>query len=263
MKTKSGTSFLFFLLFIFNNPFAVAQDSANDKYVLAYKLKKESKFSDSFAIFTGLLKSDSTNEDYLYNTSFLYTKLGFSRSTEKEKLNYYHTGEYLAKKALQLNSKNANAHYCYALALGRLNENASNKQKISNAKLIKTECDIALQLDPTLAGCHHILGRWHRTIAGFNSIEKFMINNMFGGFPKGGSYEAAIESFQKAIQIEPKYNLHYYELAQTYYERNKDYNDFAFAKAWAGKALAIPPNLNDPDDVDTREKCKNLLAKIK
>ena len=75
----------------------------------------------------------------------------------------------------------------------------------------------SISLNPKLAGAYHILGRWHRAIAGFNVIEKAMINSFFGGVPPGGSYEDALKSFMTAIGIEPKYMNHQYELAQTYY----------------------------------------------
>ncbi len=231
-----------------------------DKYVLALKHKNQSQFEQSLAIFKELLKSDSANAEYLHNTSYLYSKLGYSRKTEQEKMSYYKTGEYLALKTMKLHPKNAFGHYSYALALGRLNENAGNKQKINNAKAIKTACDRALSLDSKIAGCYHILGRWHRTIAGFNGFEKMMINTMFGGFPQGGSYNAALESFNKAIQLEPNQILHYYELAQTYYERDEE-GDIIRAKIWAKKALELSPSPTDPDDKDTREKCNILIAK--
>ena len=207
-----------------------------------------------------LVRGDSTNADYLHTMSYLYSKLGYRQSTEKERGNYYRQAEYLAKKAIGISASSAGAHYAFALALGRINENASNKQKIANAKLVRTECDLAVKLDPKLAGAYHILGRWHREIAGFSGIEKLMINTLFGGVPEGGSYDAAIESFQKAIQLEPKYSLHYYELGLTYYDRNNK-QDRTFAKVWLEKALQIP--VINEDDKNTREKCEGLLNKVK
>ena len=237
-----------------------ASAQLTDKYVLALKLKNQLQFEQSLQIFKELLKEDSSNVEYLHNTSYLYSKLGYSRKTEQEKMSYYKTGEYLALKTIKLNAQNAYGYYSYALALGRLNENASNKQKINNAKAIKAACDNALRLDPKIAGCHHILGRWHRTIAGFNGFERMMINTMFGGFPQGRSSDAAIACFNKAIQLEPVQILHYYELAQTYYEKGGTQN-IIYAKVWAKKALELTANATDPDDKDTREKCNTLIAK--
>lgn len=235
------------------------QTDAQSAYELALRHKAEFRYPEAFLIMKDLVRSDSLNADYLHTLSFLYAKLGYRQLTERERTGYYKHAEYLAKKAIGINSTCAGAHYAYALALGRINENASSKQKIANARLIRTECDLAVKLDPKQAGAFHILGRWHREIAGFSAVEKLMINALFGGVPQGGSYDAAIESFQDAIKLEPKYSLHYYELAVTYYERNAAH-DKTYARVWLQKAIEIP--VINEDDRNTREKCLSLLKKV-
>jgi tetratricopeptide (TPR) repeat protein len=234
---------------------SIAQ-TTEEQYTKAYKLKTEYKYKEAFPMFQVLLKSDSSNVNYLQYASYCYSKYGFYYAPEAEKMKYYTTAEYLAKKAIKANEASADAHYVYAMALGRINENASSKQKIANAKLIKTQVDRAIALNPKLAGAHHILGRWHRTVAGFSAIEKAMINSFFGGVPPGGSYEDAIKEFMTAISIEPKYMLHQYELAQTYYDMGKEVE----AKLWAKKALELTPS-ND-DDIKAKRDCEALLKKI-
>jgi|SRR3954469_6101479 tetratricopeptide (TPR) repeat protein len=230
--------------------------TADEQYTKALKLKSEYNYKDALSAFQQLLKSDSTQLNYLTNTSYCYTKFGFFFAPEAEKQSYYKTAEYLSKKAIQKDNNNADAHYTYAMALGRINENASSKQKIANAKLIKAEVDKSIALNPRQAGAYHILGRWHRTIAGFNMIEKAMINSFFGGVPPGGSYEDAVKAFISAIAIEPKVMVHQYELAVTYQEMGKDIE----AKLWAKKALEINPV--SPDDKKAKTDCEALLKKL-
>lgn len=246
--------FLFFMLI------NVIAQNANDQFQQALKLKADYKYPESFAAFCKLLKSDSNNIDYLINCSYLYSKLGWRQKTDAEKQAYYHKAEYLALKAIKINTKNADAHYVYAFSLGRINEFAGNKEKIVNAKLIKTECDKALAINPNLAGVYHILGRWNRVMAGFGSVERFMINSFFGGVPPGGTYDEAIKNFNIAIKLEPTYILHQYELAMTYYERDEK-NDYVYTKVWAEKALKCP--INSIDDEATKKNCLELLNKIK
>jgi tetratricopeptide (TPR) repeat protein len=235
---------------------AIAQ-TADEQYAKANKLKLEFKCKEALPMFQALLKSDSNNVNYLHSASFCYSKCGFYYAPEAEKMNYYKTAEYLAKKAIKVNEKTADAHYVYAMALGRINENASSKQKIANAKLIKNEVDRAIALNPRLAGAYHILGRWNRTIAGFNAVEKIMINSFFGGVPPGGSYDDAVKAFMTAVGIEPKYMPHQYELAETYYEMGKTVE----AKLWAQKALEITPASDD--DRKAKTDCEALLKKLK
>jgi tetratricopeptide (TPR) repeat protein len=251
MKSKP---FKFILIALF----AVASVSAqtNEEYTKALKLKQDYKYKEAFPLFQALMKSDSNNVNYLQYGSYLYSKYGFYYAPEAEKMKYYKSAEYLAKKAIKLKEPSADAHFAYAMALGRINENASSKQKIANAKLIRAEVDRAIVLNPKLAGAYHILGRWHRTIAGFNAIEKAMINSFFGGVPPGGSYDDAIKSFMMAISLEPKYMNHQFELAETYYEMGKEVE----AKLWAKKALEITPS-ND-DDIKAKKDCEALLKKL-
>ncbi len=227
-----------------------------EQYAKAIKLKSEYKFKEAFPIFQALVKSDSNNYNYLQYDSYCYTKYGFYYAPESEKMKYYKTAEYLAKKAIKANDNSAEAHYVYAMALGRMNENASSKQKLANSKLIKAQVDRTIVLNPKIAGAYHILGRWHRTIAGFSGIEKAIINSFLGGVPQGGTYNDAIKAFMTAISIEPKYMNHQYELAETYYEMDKKVE----AKLWAQKALTIIPS--NEDDIKAKKDCEVLLKKL-
>ncbi len=248
---------IFFFLFLIS--ICVFGKQENDQFTQALKLKNENKFEESLVLFQQLMKSDSSKVEYLYNSSFLYSKLGNRQKVESTRLDYFRKAEYLSKKAVAINPGNAECHYTYALALGRINENASSKQKIANAKLIKGECEAGLKLNPKHSGLYHILGRWHRTVAGFNFIEKGMINAFYGGVPEGGSYKDAIECFSKAVLLEPSYLLHKYELAQTYYERGAG-DDYILCKIWCKKVLEM--TAADSDDILTQEKARKLLAKV-
>ncbi len=241
---------------LFLSTVALYAQSNEELYSKGLHYKKELNYKEGIAVFQRLLKADSSKADYLQNASFFYSRYG-KFQPENIQMSYYHTAEYLARKAVKADHTNAECHYAYALALGRLNENASTKQKISNAKLIKSELDAALKINPKHAGAWHILGRWHRTIAGFGAIEKLAINTLFGGVPPGGSYEDAVKCFMQAIILEPKYKMHQYELSNTYYEMGKT----ADAKVWLQKAMALSPI--SIDDASADEKCKELAKKLR
>jgi len=249
------TAFQFSAIVVLVLSYAFQTNDELYKLGLEYRVKRDNK--NGLTTFQKLMKADSSNADYLANGSYFYSKVGNTLATDQEKLSYYRKAEYLAKKAIKLNDKNAEAHYAYALALGRINENASSSQKIANSKLIKGECDKAIALNPKHAGAYHILGRWHRTIAGFSGFEKTMINAFYGGVPTGASYEEAVKAFQNAIVYEPKYILHQYELAVTYHDMGKD----AYAKTWLQKAIELPAT--DDDNKDAKKKCEELLKQLK
>ena len=225
----------------------------------ARKLRSESKFVESLEVFSELLKDDSLNVECLHNTAYLLCKTGVMKKDEGKRMQDYREAEYLSRKALVFDKNSAEAHYTLAMSIGRINENAPTKQKIANAKLIRTECETAVELNPRLAGAWHILGRWHRTVAGFNAFERLLMNTMYGGAPEGGSYDAAIDCFVKAVELEPRSLLHSYELAVSYHERGNASDD-SYAKAWLKKTITLP--LVSEEDSEMQKKAKELLKKL-
>lgn len=252
-----GYSILILILSLLASSVIHASDDA--LYAKAVGLKKEKKSEEALAIFRILLGKDSSNVNYLTGTAYLFCKVGTIQPLESNRQNYFRRAEYLATKAIKTDPKNAEAYYTYALALGRMNENASSKQKIANAKTMRTALDKAIELDPLHEGAWHILGRWHRTIASFNAVERLTINTLFGGMPQGGSHDDAIDCFTICYKLEPDFILHAYELAVSYYERNKE-KDKIYATVWLKKAREMP--IRDAEDKITLSKVEALLAKL-
>lgn len=228
------------------------------KFQQGEKLQQEKKWSEALDIFKELLKGDSSNVEYLWRTSYIHSIMGVEQKTESARQEWYKRAAYLGKKAIIQHPQNANAHYAYAVSLGRMTEFASSKTKIENAKIIKSEAELTIKLDPKTAGAYHILGRWHREIAGFNLFERTMIKAIFGDLP-GGTYEESIKYFEKAILLEPMNAIHYFELAQSLLARDQK-NDKQNAKNWLIKATQI--QVRSADDKNNKSKCEKLLKEI-
>jgi len=238
----------------------IAQDDRKEQQLFqqAKTLQNEKKWDEAFVILKNLLKSDSSNVEYLWRTSFIYSKLGINQNTESQKQEWFGIAAYLGKRAITQHPQNANAHYAYAVSLGRMTELVGNQTKIEYSKLIKSEAETAIKLNPKLAGAYHILGRWHREIANFNIFERAMIKALFGGMP-GGTYEESIKNFERAILLEPMNGLHYYELAQSYLARDES-EDKKNAKNWLLKATLI--TIRSEDDATNKSLCEELLKEI-
>lgn len=243
------------ILFIGVSTFSFSQTEA-ELYKQGIELMDAYQSKEAYEVFTKLYEIDANNADYVARLSSSCSRHGVSMPTEAERIKFYEKAEELAKKAITLDDKSAEAHFAYALALGRINENASSKQKIANAKLIKTEAERAIALNPRHAGAYHVLGRYHKTIAGFNAMEKAMINAFFGGVPKGGTYEDAEKAFIMCCKLEPDYILHFYELADTYRLNKK----VELAKAVLKKALQI--KVTTEEDKKRYKNCQELLEDI-
>ncbi len=258
---KSNMYKIFLILFftcIAGTSWSQVGKSELQKFQQGEKLQQEEKWSEALVVFKELLKRDSSNVEYLWRTSFMYCIIGFEQKTESSKQEWYEKATYLGKKAITQHPQNANAHYAYAVSLGRMTEFGSNKIKIENAKLIKSEAELTLKLDPKTAGAYHILGRWHREIASFNFFERTMITAIFGALP-GGTHDESIKNFEKAILLEPMNSIHYFELAQSYLARDEE-SDKQNAKNWLIKATQI--QVKSIDDKNNKSKCEKLLKEI-
>lgn len=243
--------------FLFSSMLFAQPQPESELLTKARKFQQERNHEEAVKTYQQLVDKDSTNVEYVSNLSLSYSRAGAIMTTGAAQLSYYKKAKSYARQALRINNKYADAHLALALALARENENAPTKTKISNAKEIKKECDITIQLDPDNATAYHILGRWHRTFASMNGFEKTMVNTFYGGTPKGGTYADALENLRKAIKLEPSLSMHVYELAETYYMMGEKEN----AKKFLDKVIAYPVKCKD--DEITNKKAKDLLAKMK
>jgi tetratricopeptide (TPR) repeat protein len=249
--------FMVFALFVGATAMTTTAQTEAELYKLGMKYKKDVDNVKLLQVFKKLVEMKPENADYLAHMSFGYSKVGANLSDEKLQLKYYAKAKEVATKAMKNDPKSAYAHYSFALALARENENAGSKQKIANAKEIKKECEISMKLDPTIAGNYHIMARWHRTFAGFSKMENALVNTLFGGKPEGGTYKDALAMFQKAIELEPWYMLHVYELAVTYKEMKQ--NDLALK--YVEKAMKLSQSYEDAKLC--YKQCEELKAELK
>jgi tetratricopeptide (TPR) repeat protein len=255
-KSVNWQFLLSMLLLFFPATLQAQTDSLQLKKALA--LREKRMFNESLVIFRDLLRRDSTQIVYLVNTSFLMARQGIHMSKPEQRMKVYEQARYLAEKAIRMQPNNAEAHVSLAIALGRQSEEGGPSLKIANAKLIRTEAEKAIALNPNLPEPYHILGKWHQIIAGFNGFEKSMISTFYGPGLEGGTYADAIANYNKAIQLEPNNVNHYYQLALTYLDRNED-GDKLKAKQLLTKVGTFD-NLVGDDKIIKEKALKKLEA---
>ncbi len=161
------------------------------------------------------------------------------------------------RKAVVLGSEQPEGHLELAVALGRLSLSRSGKEKLRAAKEIKSEADRALAIDPKQDRAEHVLGRWNYKITGLSVFEKAAANTIFGGLPKGASYDAAVTHFERAIALNPDYANHHVELGRTLLKLGLK----GKARAEFERALACPART--PFDAEYKAAAQQLMAKTK
>jgi tetratricopeptide (TPR) repeat protein len=173
---------------------------------------------------------------------------------KERKLHYEKAYEY-AGKAVEINPGGSKGHLFLSIAIGRVALDAGAKEKVRLSKEVKVEVDKALAIDSQDDSAWHVLGRWHRTLSSLSWIEKKFANIFLGGVPKEATMENAVESFKKAIQLNPTSINHHLELAKTY--------DKMGEKTLAGQeyreVLEMP--IKDADDEDHKKEAEERLKK--
>jgi tetratricopeptide (TPR) repeat protein len=221
------------------------------------KLKTQFKDEESIVKFEEALKKEPENIEALQLASYQLSITGERKKTKEEKQKYFERAKSYAEKAVKLDPQQAESHYDLALALGRISLLADSEEKLKNAKLIKSEAEKAIALDPKHAGAYHILGRLNREIANMSAIKVMAAKALYGGIPEDCTFTKANDYFQKAIALNPKYILYYYDAALNFDYMNKK----AEAKKLLEKALTLP--MSTPDDPYRINDCKRLLEKLR
>jgi tetratricopeptide (TPR) repeat protein len=158
-----------------------------------------------------------------------------------------------AFRAVAADNQNATAHLTLAVCYAKNFPYTNNQTKVNWSKVIKTECETGLALDPKQDIGYHLLGRWNFDVANINFIIKGLLSMVYGGLP-AASNEEAIKNFKQAIKLAPQRIIHHYELAKVYEATGE-------AKLAAAE-LAICGTLKpvDRDDEEAQRDAEKKLA---
>jgi len=198
---------------------------------------------------------DKRPNDYkaLWRTSFLYSRIGNRFKDKDHQKEYFNKAIDLAEQALVVDSTDSQSNFVMAVAMGRKALISGARDRVAASRAIKKYADRAIKFDSTTAGAWHVLGRWNFKVANLSWLERAAANTLFGGIPGNASNEKAAEAIEKAISLNDKYVLYYYDLAKVYEEMGKDQQAITTCR----QALEIP-NLT-PDDESLKEDCRALI----
>lgn len=160
-----------------------------------------------------------------------------------------------SRKAVALAPKLSDAHLALALSLGKSTEFLGNKQKLEASREIKSAAEQALKLDPKSDYAHHMLGRWHQEIADIGGATRLLAKVVYGAIPQG-SYQEALDHFEKARKINSNRLIHQIEYGRTLAMMGKDEE----AKREIKKGLAMPNR--EADDAESKQRGQATLNDI-
>lgn len=188
---------------------------------------------------------DSSDPRQLMQLAALYLDLGEELYTEKaQKLAAFQEGARLAKRALDLDEKNAEAHYLYAANLGSAAEAKGLAASLLALDEIKTHAKRTLELHQDHVAALHMAGMM------LEELPQFM----------GGNKAAALDYLKRAVTVDPNYSHARLDLAKIYLKRRDP-------EAAKRELLAII-NMERPSDAYAwarryRPEAEKLLASLK
>ncbi|ETO68614.1 hypothetical protein F444_14546 [Phytophthora nicotianae P1976] len=151
-----------------------------------------------------------------------------------------------AEKAYALNKDSAASNKWMAIMTSTVGNFRDIKEKIAGAYVIRDHIQRAIELDPSDATSHNILGQWCLAFADMTWIEKRAAAALFGT-PPTATYEEAVEHFQAAENISPGFwKENVFLLAQTYLKMKRTKE----AANWVLKAKAVPVKTREDEEVE-------------
>ena len=145
---------------------------------------------------------DQSNDPLaLRRLSRLYFDLGYGVYRDhEEKIGAFQEGARLARKSLEQEEGSADAHFLYAANLGSVTELQGVIFGALRIQELKRHVHRALELDPTYAPAHYMLGRMYEELPWF----------------LGGDQEAAGEHLKKAVSLDMRYVPGHLDLGRWY-----------------------------------------------
>jgi tetratricopeptide (TPR) repeat protein len=206
------------------------------------------------------LKLEPENYEALWKTSRAYVDIADvmplpDKEAKARQAKMYVDATAYARKAVAANPNDTWGHFQFAAAYGKRLLLLGNKEQIDGSKQIKAEIDKAIELDPNNDLAYHALGRWHRRIAEIGGAKRFFGSIFYGSIPKG-SFEESEKWLKKAIELNPEFVNHHFELCMTY----EDMKKYDLAAEEFQKAIDLPKTTSKDDFL--KKEAQNELAAL-
>jgi len=188
---------------------------------------------------------ESADPKLLMQLAGLYLEIGEEIYTEKpQKLAAFEEGARLAKRALELDDKNAEAHYLYAANLGSAADTKGIAASLLALDTIKTHAKRTLELQKDHVAALHMAGMM------LEELPQFL----------GGNQAVALDYLKKAVAIDPNYAHARLDLAKMYIKRRDPES--------AKRELQAIVTMDHPSDAYAwtrryRPEAEKLLATLK
>jgi tetratricopeptide (TPR) repeat protein len=200
-------------LFLIMRPAAAGPAAAGDSAYAAMR------YDEAIAAYASALDGTPGDARLLWKMARAHIASG-EISSGDEKEGHYRSAEGFARKAVQSDSTDSQAHAWLAAALGNIAMYEGSETKVKLANEIHGELAIALRRDSTNDVAWSILGSFYRALGNVSWIERQLANIFLDGLPDGG-YEESEAALLQATRLAPGVIRHRFELAMLYSDWDK------------------------------------------
>ena len=201
-------------------------------------------------------KLEPKNVRLLVRISREYRHLMSDASKTQEKLRLGGIAVEYAKRAAALGPNDSEAQLAVAISYGKLQPLVRTKEKVETARIIKSEADMAIKLDPRSDLAWHVLGRWNVGYAEITGVKRKLGELTYGKLPVT-TFDDAAKCFEKAIELKPDRLIHYIELGRVYSQMGRT----ADARRVITQGLAMKET--ERDDPEMKQSGRETLAKLR
>ena len=187
---------------------------------------------------------ESQDPRILVHLSEVYLDLGDDAYSEKTKrLSAYNEGAKVARRAIDLDELNAQAHYLYAANLGSAAQLKGVMASAFTVNDLKNHVRRALELNPNHAPSLHMMG--------------MMLEEL--PWILGGDAEGALTYLNKAVTADPQYVHARLDLGKAYIKREKT---DAARREFNTILSQVPPPNQSASEQRYRQEARQLLASL-
>lgn len=212
--------------------------------------------ADALEAYRGVLAADSTRFDALWRAARACVHLGML-DDEGEAGAWYEAAVGFAHRAVAVEPDSARSHEWLAIALGRKALDVGPLDRVDLSGRIRESALRALELDPSAAGAHNVLGQWHAEIRRLSGLTRFTAERLLGAETfREANWDDAERHLRRAVELQPRAPIHRLALAQVLVDLDRP----AEARAELRQAVGFP--VADPTDPVTLAEARALLREL-
>ena len=239
-------------------PACLLAQSATERIAAGDKESAAGRSAQALQQYDGALHLEPRNYPALWKAAREAVDLGEIESDAAKRSAFYVRATAYARRAIAVDSTDAEAYFHAARALGRAALTMGARDKVKLAAEIRHDAMRALQLQPRHPGAAHVMGVWNAEIMRLNGVTRLIARTFLGGQVfSTASWPEATRYMELAVAIEPDRLVHRLDLARVY----RDSGRLADARRTYEVAIGLPSL--DANDAGFRREAQDELKALR